>query len=122
MRLSSFGKTDYKEKIEKLLKQFSDRLEKAPLALPLMASILSTWVKGPLLLVGKNKKLNEVLLPVSTVVIDSDLTEELCNAIPVLKALDKADLAGKIYAKRGTADWIPCPNNVDEWIRSIFAE
>jgi uncharacterized protein YyaL (SSP411 family) len=104
----------YSIKIEKLLKQFSERLLKVPITLPVMASALTSFTKGPVtfVLVQKDLKILPIrqhLLPTAASCIgvqlgNKEAIETLVKLLPHAKiALSKEITSDTIFMIRGQA-------------------
>jgi len=110
---SLFQKDDYSQKAEKLFKQFSERIGKVPITLPVMTAALTSFSQGPFSVIqtrGKpDTQIHEHLLPIASTfvtIVHDEATHagELCDVVPRAKMILAKETGGnsdKIYAIRG---------------------
>jgi len=89
MRLDAITeKSDYADKVEKLFKQFGDRLTKVPMSLPLMTAAFQALTTGPnVVLILRDgdvesdtlKQIRSRLLPLGSTVIGVNITAAETN-------------------------------------------
>ncbi|OXA57131.1 Spermatogenesis-associated protein 20 [Folsomia candida] len=106
IRLNSFLQdASYSSKIEKLFKQFSDRISKVPITLPVMTSALTTNTKGAHTIVynaddaSTKESIRKQLLPLGTALIglESKNHEEISQLLPYAKISLTKDITGRKF-------------------------